>query len=130
VRIRSVRSEKSAPNLPRRHELQYMTGDDVRSAITTLDIEAATAPIVPAHPGYFAVWLDLGTVHRSPVVAWRVLTYRVAPVTLEDLPPSYGVLAPDGSVTHQNEDWYANLEAFKQDEIEAAIQRAAARAPA
>ena len=88
------------------------------AGINSDDVATKMLPIIPANPGYEALWIvkydDAIDVIRHPVLGWRMDLYGcLTPVTLDDMEytsnVSYsGVKYPDGEVVSPCEARYAN----------------------
>ena len=117
-------------------EVRYLEGRDVLTAkaYTTISLEAHTAPVVRAEPGYSVVAV-LGPppyeAHAEPVIAWRIEHDYARPICPGDSITSatnrWGILMPSGKVQMPCDCTYGSMTEFLQQEGVKLAEEAASR---
>jgi hypothetical protein len=110
-------------------DITYTEGGDVLNAradgIDNLDIEELTSPIIPAHPGYFVVFVygeDVRDVRTVPVIAWRVssmldLVWPVCPGSESPTTSTntlWAIVEPNGQVSTTDEGRFDTVGEFQR----------------
>ena len=99
--------------------MTYVEGDEIVRTFSDTgvdEIEALSAPVVPAAPGFFLVGTydsEPYDVYREPIVAWRIADEWAMPICIDDHNGAGAILRPDGTVIVPFSHWYDSLEEFQ-----------------
>lgn len=112
-------------------EITYMEGDHVLTTTSweSLDLDAYTAPVIPAEPGYSVVRLYDSMppeVYTTPIIAWRVESFYAQPICPCGDSPESGVWAirdPSGKVQIPEGPTYDNVAEFQIEQGKLLKQR-------